>query len=294
VLGLILIAGAVASGSDRDPTEATPRAPASSPHLQSTSPSTTPTPKLAKVPAVKGLRLTKAKRKLRAAGLEVGDIDRRPSSKRKNTVLKQGVDKGTKLKPGSSVDLVVAAPLPQVPSVIGRQESSAIRKLKKAGFKIKKTTQTKTTGRDGVILSQTPSGGRRAKPRSVVRIVISNVQRRSDADATRNCTPGYSPCLPPASDYDCAGNDGNGPEWVDGPVRVMAVVLVAPVWSCMSDGPPPMIMTRWSCAGGRSTLAAWFRLLASTRTPATSMAVFVVRSQILGRTPLLAPYCPPL
>ena len=52
----------------------------------------------------------KAKRKLRAAGLEVGDIDRRPSSKRKGTVLKQGVGKGTELEPGSSVPLVVAAP----------------------------------------------------------------------------------------------------------------------------------------------------------------------------------------
>lgn len=58
---------------------------------------------LAKVPAVEGLSLTKAKRKLRAADLEVGDIDRRPSSKTKDTVLKQGVDKGTKLEPGSSV-----------------------------------------------------------------------------------------------------------------------------------------------------------------------------------------------
>ena len=26
-----------------------------------------------------------------------------------------------------------------------------------------------------------------------------------------NCTPGYSPCLTPASDYDCAGGSGNGP-----------------------------------------------------------------------------------
>jgi hypothetical protein len=42
--------------------------------------------KLASVPAVKGTSLTKAKRKLRSVGLEVGDIDRRPSSKRKDTV----------------------------------------------------------------------------------------------------------------------------------------------------------------------------------------------------------------
>ena len=27
------------------------------------------------------------------------------------------------------------------------------------------------------------------------------------------CTPGYSPCLPPASDYDCEGGSGDGPEY---------------------------------------------------------------------------------
>ena len=30
---------------------------------------------------------------------------------------------------------------------------------------------------------------------------------------SNDCTPGYSPCLPPASDYDCAGGSGNGPEY---------------------------------------------------------------------------------
>ena len=34
-----------------------------------------------------------------------------------------------------------------------------------------------------------------------------------------NCTPGYSPCLVPASDYDCEG-PGDGPEYVSGPVQV--------------------------------------------------------------------------
>ena len=164
--------------------------------------------------------MTKAKRKLRSAGLEVGDIDRRPSSKRKDTVLRQGVDMGRKLEPGSSVALVVAAPLPQVPSVVGKSEASAIRKLKDAGFKVKKTTQTKTSGRDGVVLSQSPTGETRAKPNSVVRLVISNVQRSPDTGGTSNCTPGYSPCLPPASDYDCRTNGGNGPRYVDEPVRV--------------------------------------------------------------------------
>jgi hypothetical protein len=34
-----------------------------------------------------------------------------------------------------------------------------------------------------------------------------------------NCTPGYSPCLPPAPDYDCAGGTGDGPKYT-GPVTV--------------------------------------------------------------------------
>jgi beta-lactam-binding protein with PASTA domain len=173
------------------------------------------------VPALKGLSLTKAGHKLRSAGLEAGDIDRRPSSKRKGTVLKQGVDKGTELEPGSDVPFVVAAPLPRVPSVIGKSKASAVRDLKNAGFKVKKTTLTRTTGKDGVVLSQSPSRGTRAKPDSVVRIVISNLQRSPDADAneSRNCTPGYFPCLAPASDYDCRGGSGNGPKY-SGPVRV--------------------------------------------------------------------------
>lgn len=35
----------------------------------------------------------------------------------------------------------------------------------------------------------------------------------------RNCQ-GYSPCLPPGPDVDCAGGSGNGPRYVEGPVRV--------------------------------------------------------------------------
>jgi len=31
---------------------------------------------------------------------------------------------------------------------------------------------------------------------------------------------GYSPCLPPGSDVDCAGGSGNGPRYVNGPVYV--------------------------------------------------------------------------
>jgi hypothetical protein len=36
----------------------------------------------------------------------------------------------------------------------------------------------------------------------------------------RRCTAGYSPCIPPGPDVDCRGGSGNGPRYVDGPVRV--------------------------------------------------------------------------
>lgn len=41
------------------------------------------------------------------------------------------------------------------------------------------------------------------------------------APTAGGCHPSYDPCVPIASDVDCAGGGGNGPEFVDGPVRVI-------------------------------------------------------------------------
>lgn len=35
------------------------------------------------------------------------------------------------------------------------------------------------------------------------------------------CDPNYTPCVPIASDVDCAGGSGDGPAYVDGPVTVI-------------------------------------------------------------------------
>jgi hypothetical protein len=71
-----------------------------------------------------------------------------------------------------------------------------------------------------VISSQSVPEGTRAEPKAVVRIVISDVQRSTEGGESGNCTPDYAPCLPPASDYDCAGGSDNGPEYAHGPIRV--------------------------------------------------------------------------
>jgi len=38
---------------------------------------------------------------------------------------------------------------------------------------------------------------------------------------SQECDPNYDPCVPVASDVDCAGGSGNGPAYVQGPVTVI-------------------------------------------------------------------------
>ncbi|MFI5736263.1 G5 domain-containing protein [Kribbella sp. NPDC051587] len=55
------------------------------------------------------------------------------------------------------------------------------------------------------------------EPRSQVTAVGTKVEEKSDSGG---CDPNYSGCVPIASDVDCSGGSGNGPEYVDGPVTV--------------------------------------------------------------------------
>ncbi|MET7282342.1 G5 domain-containing protein [Kribbella sp. NPDC005582] len=54
-------------------------------------------------------------------------------------------------------------------------------------------------------------------PRSQVTVVGTKVEEESSS----GCDPNYSGCVPIASDVDCSGGSGNGPEYVAGPVNVI-------------------------------------------------------------------------
>ena len=43
----------------------------------------------------------------------------------------------------------------------------------------------------------------------------------AESPSARRCDPNYEPCVPIDSDVDCAGGRGNGPSYVQGPVRVV-------------------------------------------------------------------------
>lgn len=50
-------------------------------------------------------------------------------------------------------------------------------------------------------------------PRQIQPVVPQTTQPPPPPPQSNDCTPGYSPCLPPAEDYDCAGGSGNGPAY---------------------------------------------------------------------------------
>lgn len=53
------------------------------------------------------------------------------------------------------------------------------------------------------------------------RYVWSRALSASAAKKGDGCDSNYDPCVPIASDVDCAGGSGNGPAYVKGPVRVI-------------------------------------------------------------------------
>lgn len=166
-----------------------------------------------RVPSVVGLNRQAANNALIAAGLAIGAIDKQASSSAPGTVLKQSLEPGTASEPGKTVALVVASPFPRLLGVVGMSRSAAVEALEAKGFHVTTSKRAVASGENGVVLSQSPKEGSRLQPGSTIRLVLANV-KDPEPPSPSNCTAGYSPCLPPASDYDCGGGSGNGPEYV--------------------------------------------------------------------------------
>ncbi|MGW7682257.1 G5 domain-containing protein [Kribbella sp. NPDC054772] len=56
------------------------------------------------------------------------------------------------------------------------------------------------------------------QPRTQITVVGTKVDEPKQSSG---CDPNYSGCVPIASDVDCSGGSGNGPEYVDGPIKVI-------------------------------------------------------------------------
>ena len=218
-IGLLLV-GAARSGTNSSTTQAIlPVATNAAVTRPTTSPSVSSTPVAVAVPQLSGLTQSAAQSELTRLGLALGTVTARPSAQPVGTVLSQSAAQGTRIQPGTRVDLVVASALPTVPAVTGKSQTEATRILQAAGFVVSVTRETATQGVNGAVLRTSPSAGASVEPGSSIELVVLAVVAKV-VDSAPNCTPGYSPCLPPASDYDCAGGSGDGPKYVRGPVYV--------------------------------------------------------------------------
>jgi hypothetical protein len=96
----------------------------------------------------------------------------------------------------------------RVPDVVGKSLRQAKSLIRQADLRpdVKKKESSEPLG---TVIVQHPRAGRRVNAGRTVLLVVS-----------ANCTPGYSPCIPPGPDVDCAGGSGDGPRYVEGPVRV--------------------------------------------------------------------------
>lgn len=220
--GVLLAVVAIASsaGSDPDPAASADPSGTSTGRSAISSPTeSTEGPSGVVVPALVGLTRSDAAAALAELGLDVSTV-RRPSASPAGTVLRQDLEAGSMVAPGDRVTLVIAAPLPRVPTTVGVARADAVERLEARGFRVITTTRDVTSGPDGVVLSQSPRGGTPVRPGATVRLVVAHYRPPPRPLVSSACTPGYSPCLPPASDYDCGGGSGNGPEYVDGTVQV--------------------------------------------------------------------------
>ena len=175
-------------------------------------------PERARVPRVVDIRLSRAHTLFTKAGLTVR-VTERPSWPAAGVVLGQSVRAGAKVAPGKTVRVVVAAPMPRVPGVVGRTATAAANALRAAGFNVVTTTEAVTigSGRPGPA-----SGTGRNRPGRAGRRGHPGDQQQGAADRAAGAHQLHAwilALLPPAPDYDCAGGSGDGPKYA-GPVRV--------------------------------------------------------------------------
>jgi len=115
----------------------------------------------------------------------------------------------------------------KVPRLAGLRIVRAKAALRSAGLQVR-IKHRPSDERAGTILVQRPAAGARIKEHKVVLLIVATPRPEPKHAASGGggsgddgggsgggggCTPGYSPCLPPASDYDCAGGSGDGPAY---------------------------------------------------------------------------------
>jgi PASTA domain len=119
----------------------------------------------------------------------------------------------------------------EVPELSGMTRAEAKQTLADVGLEA--TTRSRSTDQypAETVISQSPKAGAEVLPDSTISLVVAKTPPAPPPPSTApppptttpaQCDPSYPDvCLDPAvEDYDCAGGSGNGPTYVEGPIRV--------------------------------------------------------------------------
>jgi beta-lactam-binding protein with PASTA domain len=160
-------------------------------------------PQQASVPEVVGSTEAEAKSTLKAAGLKVGTVTQQPSSAQTpGTVLTQSLTAGTMVKAGETVSLTVAQAPKEVavPEVVGQNATQAAAALGQAGFNAKSVSRSvEDPTQVGVVLGQSPAGGRMAPRGATVTIAVGVLQSGTTTGTTTTPSTTTSTTTTPAA-----------------------------------------------------------------------------------------------
>jgi hypothetical protein len=134
----------------------------------------------------------------------------------------------TTTAPPATTAAPTTTPKVEVPRLVGMKLASARQRLATHGLKLRVRYRPTARFAAGTVISQSRRIGAGVASSSAITLVIAKAvpppptTQPPPPTPSRNCHPSYvGACLDPtASDYDCAGGSGNGPKYVQGPVKV--------------------------------------------------------------------------
>ena len=151
------------------------------------------------LPALVGLAQEAATERITRAGLRVGRVTRAFSPAPAGDVVAVGAPAGTRLRPGSPVNLTVSkgVELLDVPGAVGRTQAEAGRLLERAGFRTRVQEVFSETVARGTVVAQDPPGGRLPRGGRVTlqvskgpeRIAVPDLDRPDRRRGRRRCSP---------------------------------------------------------------------------------------------------------
>ena len=146
------------------------------------------------------------------------------------TAVSTAAPAATTTAPPATTAAPTTTPKVEVPRLVGMKLASARQRLASHGLKLRVRYRPTARFAAGIVISQSRRIGAGVARSSAITLVIAKAlpppptTQPSPPPTTpsRSCHPSYKgACLDPtASDYDCAGGSGNGPKYVQGPVKV--------------------------------------------------------------------------